>query len=420
MLLKYQRKWIDDDSPIKICEKSRRIGISWADACDSALVAAEIQGCDSWYVGYNYDMSRQYIEDVAYWAKAFNLVCGDIQESVIEEPDRNILAFTIRFDSGFKVTALSSRPANLRSKKGRLRIDEAAFHDNLEELIKAALAINMWGGKVAIWSTHNGKDNYFNQLIEKVKKQELQYSYHKYDLDCAIKNGLYKRICLVSRKKYSKTSRQAWEEELRSAYGIAASEELDCIPFEAKGAGSVFKREWFEVVDRVPAGGRAVRFWDLAASVQTSAFYTAGVKMKRVDGIYYIVDAIAEQLSPAEADALILTTAKIDTSNVRVQWELEGGSAGKRDEVHLRKLLEKFNASAVKPMGDKITRAKPLASEAMRGSVKILRGDWNEKYINALYAFDGSKKPYTTDLTDASSGAYHSLSVEVIPAMFNV
>jgi predicted phage terminase large subunit-like protein len=419
MLLKYQQMWSRDRSPIKICEKSRRIGISWADAADSALVAAEINGSDSWYVGYNFDMSRQYIEDVAYWARAYNLACSGINESVIEEPDKNILAYTIRFDSGFKVTALSSRPANLRSKKGRLRIDEAAFHDDLEELIKAALAINMWGGKVAIWSTHNGKDNYFNQLIEKCKTGELNYSYHRYDLDTAIADGLYHRICLVSNQRWSIEREHAWIEQLRKDYGINAREELDCIPFEAKGAGAVFKREWFEVVDRVPAGGRIVRFWDLAASTKSSAFFTAGVKMKKVDGIYYVLDAIAEHVSPAEADTLIEATAKQDGRNVQVCWELEGGSAGIRDAAHLKGLLEKFSAAAVKPLGDKITRAKPLASEFMRGNVKLLRGDWNGVYIDALYAFNEIRKPKISDLTDASSGAYHALSKEILAADFD-
>jgi predicted phage terminase large subunit-like protein len=421
MLLKYQQMWNRDSSPIKICEKSRRIGISWADAADSALVAAEINGSDSWYVGYNFDMSRQYIEDVAYWARAYNLACSDINESVIEEPDKNILAYTIRFDSGFKVTALSSRPANLRSKKGRLRIDEAAFHDDLEELIKAALAINMWGGKVAIWSTHNGKDNHFNSLIEKCKTGELNYSYHRYDLDTAIADGLYRRICLVSNQQWTIKRERAWIEQLRKDYGINAREELDCIPFEAKGAGCVFKREWFEVVDRVPTGGRIVRFWDLAASTKSSAFFTAGVKMKKVDGVYYVLDAIAEQVSPAEGKKLLQDTGKLDGKNVFVNWELEGGSSGGWVDDELRGMLRGvgLQAAGVRPLGDKVKRASPFATQALNGNVKILRGDWNERYLDALYKFEAKPKPLISDLTDASSGAYHAISKEILAGDFD-
>lgn len=357
-------------------------------------------------------MSRQYIEDVAYWAKAYNLACSGINESVIEEPDKNILAYTIRFDSGFKVTALSSRPANLRSKKGRLRIDEAAFHDDLEELIKAALAINMWGGKVAIWSTHNGKDNYFNELIEKCKAGELNYSYHRYDLDTAIADGLYRRICLVSGQCWSIERELAWIDQLRKDYGINAREELDCIPFEAKGVGTIFKREWFEVVDYAPRGGQILRFWDLAATVKDTAYFTAGVKLQYVDDVYYVLDAIAEQVSPAEADQLILNTALMDGNTCAIYWELEGGSAGIRDAVHLQDLLSGFSAEAVKPQGDKVKRAAPFASEAMRGNVKLVRGDWNNRYLNALYKFNGSRQPLVNDLTDASSGAYSSVEKE--------
>ena len=364
-------------------------------------------------------MARQYIEDVAYWAKAYNLVCSGI-ECAIEDEDKDILAYTIRFASGHTVTALSSRPANLRSKKGRIRIDEAAFHNDLEELIKAALAITMWGGKVAIWSTHNGKDNYFNQLIEKCKTKELDYSYHRYDLNTAISDGLYRRICLMSNQHWSIKLELEWIDQLRKDYGINAREELDCIPFEAKGAGSVFKREWFEVVNQVPAGGRIVRFWDLAASSKISACYTAGVKMKKVDGIIYVMDAIAEQFEPAKTNDLLKSTAKLDTVNTKIAWELEGGSSGPRDQVRIRELLEGFNCAGIRPRESKIVRASHFASAALRSEVRLLRGDWNEQYLDALYHFDGSSKPKITDLTDASSGAYSFLdSQKIIQPDFN-
>ena len=38
VLLPYQRIWIADESPLKIAEKSRRTGITWAEAADAELV----------------------------------------------------------------------------------------------------------------------------------------------------------------------------------------------------------------------------------------------------------------------------------------------------------------------------------------------------------------------------------------------
>ena len=71
----------------------------------------------------------------------------------------DILAYRIRFASGHKIVALSSRPSNLRGKDGCAVIDEAAFHEDLPGLLKAALAFTMWGGLVRIISTHNGAHN---------------------------------------------------------------------------------------------------------------------------------------------------------------------------------------------------------------------------------------------------------------------
>ena len=40
ILMQYQVDWINDQSPVKIIEKSRRIGISYAEAADDVLTAA--------------------------------------------------------------------------------------------------------------------------------------------------------------------------------------------------------------------------------------------------------------------------------------------------------------------------------------------------------------------------------------------
>ena len=413
VLLPYQQRWITDDSKIKVWSKARRIGASWIEACASVLAAcAAVNGRSSIYLGYNREMTRGFIKDCEFWVKSFNIVSSDVHEYLVDNEDKDILSYEIRFPNGHTIKALSGKPNNIRSRQARVIIDEAAFCDNLPDLLKAAIALLMWGGSVAIISTHNGIDNPFNQLIEQIKAGDLSYSLHTTTLDDALADGLYQRICLVQGKKWTPLVQEEWRSQLYRDYGVAAAEELDCKPFDPV-AGRVFNRSWFEVVDKVPSGGITVRFFDLAATaadVKKDAFYTAGVKMKKVDGIYYVLDLIAEQLSPAEADKLIVSTAQQDSKNVRLRWEMEGGSAGKRDEVHLRSLLAGFDARATKPLGDKVIRAKPYASEAMRGNVKLLRGEWNDRYLNSLHAFDGTPKPLVNDIADSSSGAFAELS----------
>lgn len=414
----YQARWGADKSRVRVIEKSRRVGISWASAAIAALNAAKRKGRDRYYVGYNREMAEQFIEDVAWWAKAYQLVTSTIEQEVLHDDDKDILVYRVRFASGYKVQALSSKPSNLRAKKGDITIDEFAFHEQPDELLKAALATLMWGYNVEVISTHNGVGNHFNQLCTDIRAGKLDYSLHQVTLDDAIADGLYKRICLINNWEWSKELQTLWREQLYRDYGIGADEELGCIPLDVKGGGKVFNRAWFPVVDSVPEGGRIVRFWDLAASKGALSFFTAGVKMKSLNGEIYVLDAIAEQLSPAEANELIVAVANQDGKNCMVRWELEGGSAGLRDESHLRELLKGFNARGVKPQGDKVMRAKPLASEVKQGRVKLLRGNWNDRYIGALHDFDGGSKPLVNDLTDASSGGYAVLKTPRVGADF--
>lgn len=65
-----------------------------------------------------------------------------------------IAAGRFTFASGFEIVALSSKPRGLRGRQGYVIIDEAAFHDDLPEVLKAAMALLMWGGKVLVISTH--------------------------------------------------------------------------------------------------------------------------------------------------------------------------------------------------------------------------------------------------------------------------
>lgn len=235
-LLPYQSAWIADEGPVKVCEKSRRIGLSWSEAADAALLAASDAGMDVWYVGYNREMALEFINDTAFWVRSYRLAASTAEETVVADEDRNILAFRINFASGRRVTALSSRPNNLRGKQGKVVIDEAAFHDDLPGLLKAAIALLMWGGRVVVVSTHFGDDNAFNELVNEIRAGKKPYSLHRVTLDDALAEGLYRRICLKQGKDWSREAEEAWRRELIDFYGDAADEELFCIPARAADA----------------------------------------------------------------------------------------------------------------------------------------------------------------------------------------
>lgn len=239
--LPYQQAWLDDRSEVKVWEKSRRIGASWIDAADSALVAATDKdqgGMDCWYIGYTKDMAEEYIRDVAFWAKVYRDVVVEIEEGVdvSEDGELSILTFRVTFASGNRVTALSSCPKNLRGKQGKITIDEAAFHPDLEGLLEAALALLMWGGQVCLLSTHYGVDNPFNELIEDTRAGKWPYSLHRTAFKDALDDGLYRRICQRKKQAWTPEGEKKWSAGMYAFYGDKASQELDCIPSQSGGA----------------------------------------------------------------------------------------------------------------------------------------------------------------------------------------
>ena len=240
LLLGYQKRWVADDSPLKIAEKSRRTGLTWAEAADDVLIAGRAKsdgGSDVFYIGSNKEMAREFIDAAAMWAENFNQAAGQIQEEIFDDEDKDILTYVIYFASGFKIKALSSNPKNLRGMQGVVCIDEAAFHEKLAEVLKAALALTMWGAKVRLISTHNGVDNLFNQLIQDSRAGRKSYSIHTITLDDACKEGLYQRICQVSKQEWSPAKEDAWKRGLlrETATEEDALEEYYCVPKKSSG-----------------------------------------------------------------------------------------------------------------------------------------------------------------------------------------
>ena len=236
-----QQRWVADTSPFKIAEKARRTGITFAEAADDVLIAAAAKsagGQNVYYIGTDKDMTEEYIDTCAAWAKQFNRATSAIEGGLWDEDeeDKHIKTFTIRFpESGFKITALASRPRKLRGRQGVLVGDEAAFQDDLPGLIKAAMAFLIWGGKVRLISTHDGEDNAFNRLIEEVRAGKRRGSVHRIPFRLAVEEGLFKRICLRRGKPWSEADEAQFLTDTYEFYGDDADEELDLIPSQGGG-----------------------------------------------------------------------------------------------------------------------------------------------------------------------------------------
>ena len=250
VLLSYQSRAVGllESTAVRVLfiEKSRRIGMTWGLAAYAVLRAARARdagGMDAMYISYSQEMTREFIDSCAMWARAYALVATDTEEFLFEDASpsdpaetKSIQAFRIRFASGFEILALSSAPRSLRGKQGLVVIDEAAFVDNLKELLKAALAFLMWGGQVVVCSTHDGAENAFNETIQDILAGRSKYAHMKVDFDDALKDGLYERICLVTGETWSPEAEAKWRQDIIDFYADGADEELFCIPAQGSGA----------------------------------------------------------------------------------------------------------------------------------------------------------------------------------------
>ncbi len=247
ILMDHQKSWLDDKSDLKVCEKGRRTGITFAEMLDDTLIAAAAAsagGQNVFYIGDTKDKGREAIGYVAHFAQVIAGELGQIEEFLFEDQQadgstKHISAYRVRFKSGFRVEALSSNPANIRGLQGTVVIDEAAFHRDVREVIDAVNALLIWGGKVRVISTHNGHLNPFNELIREARAGKNAFAVHRYTFADAVSNGLYKRVCLMKGESWSPEAEAAWEANIRGSYGArtaAMQQELDAIPSEMQGA----------------------------------------------------------------------------------------------------------------------------------------------------------------------------------------
>lgn len=267
VLMLHQREWIKQihEHDLNVAEKGRRTGITYATALDDAITAAsnKMAGGDNvYYIGDTKEKGLEFIGYVAKMAKIMAMAMAEgwngIEVFLFEDQQddgssKNITSYRIRFASGFQVVALSSNPANIRGLQGIVNIDEAAFHKNVQAVIDACTALLIWGGKIRIISTHNGMKNPFNQLIKDARAGDNSFEVFHCTFDDAVKNGLYKRVCLMKGWEWSEEAEKKWYEKIRKGYGTntaAMKEELDAIPREGSGVaipGVLIERAMKEV-----------------------------------------------------------------------------------------------------------------------------------------------------------------------------
>ena len=175
--------------------------------------------------------------------------------------------------------------------------------------------------------------------------------------------------------------------------------------------GGMFKKSDFITIDKIQdlesTVLHTVRGYDLAASNDKDAAYTVGVKMSILkNGAIVIHDIDRYQETPGKVEANILACAKRDGKQVPIDMPQDPGQAGKAQKASYVKLLHGYTVKFSPESGDKEQRAGPFAAQVEGGNVYMLRGSWNDAFLDEAAVFPAGK---FKDQVDAGSRAYMHL-----------
>lgn len=178
-------------------------------------------------------------------------------------------------------------------------------------------------------------------------------------------------------------------------------------------SGSLFRTEWFPMIDAIPAGWiDAIRFWDRASSKVTETNkdpdWTRGLKLyKYSDGTYCIGDLKSIRDTPGQVERLIQSVAYHDGSSIRIMSQQDPGSAGVAEAENFIKMLAGFDVRVQTFSKDKITRAKPVSAQCEAGNIRVLRASWNDELFKEFEEFpDGAHD----DIVDCLSGGFNNMT----------
>ena len=239
LLLPYQRRWVLDSARIKVMEKSRQIGISWASAYSlvrrKALAGARL---DAWVSSRDEIQARLFLDDCRHFASILHTAVRDLGVQLVED-EKN---YVLQFASGCRINSMSSSPDAQAGKRGDRLLDEFALHKDPRKLYAIAYPGITWGGQLEMVSTHRGSHNFFNEIITEIREKgnPKKISLHRVTLEDALNDGF---LCRLQQKLPPDDERQAMDETdyfnfIRSGCADEESfqQEYMCVPADDASA----------------------------------------------------------------------------------------------------------------------------------------------------------------------------------------
>ena len=195
LLLPYQQRWVEDDSIMKLMEKSRRIGVSFSTAYERVRKhSREDWTLDSWVSSRDEPTSRLVIRDCKAFAKILHVGATDLGVMVLDEKGGS--GHVLAFANHTNINSVASNADVFAGKGGDVLLDEFALRQEPRDVFAIAGPTIDWGGTLAIVSTHRGSANFFNELIREIREDgnPKGFSHHRVTLEDALAQGLLYKL----------------------------------------------------------------------------------------------------------------------------------------------------------------------------------------------------------------------------------
>lgn len=189
-LLPYQAKWVEDSSLLRVMEKSRRVGISYATAYDIVRRHSHRDYIvDTWFSSRDDMTAREFIIYCQKFSKILDKGARSLGTKVLD--DKGNTASVLRFSNETRINSVASNPDVFAGKGGNVGLDEFALRNSPRGVWDIANPTIDWGGTLSVISTHRGSANFFNQLIREYREKgnPKGISLHRVTLQDALDQG---------------------------------------------------------------------------------------------------------------------------------------------------------------------------------------------------------------------------------------
>lgn len=204
--LPYQLAWIEDESRLKVWEKSFRIGATWADGFANVRKRLRFAKRDYLFATRDHPSALEYMATCKQFCDAYNLTRYIVSSGVddVKVPvflDNKDTGFTeeikigrITFDNGSRILAFSSNPNAMLVYGGDVGLDEFPRHQRADELYQVAQARVTWGFDLSMWGSHFGNDTLFYRIALDARAGKGGWSHHFTTIEDAVRMGLVEKI----------------------------------------------------------------------------------------------------------------------------------------------------------------------------------------------------------------------------------